>query len=289
VRRLDVPGADHDGVHHLRSVADADRLAAALAEDGPVVVVGDGWIGMEVAASARQLGRDVTVVGRGAHPLGVLGAEAAAIFTGVHTEHGVRLLHGRSVVEVLGDGRATGVRLDDGTTLDAVTVVVGIGVTPETGLASQAGIELVPGSAGGGLAVEGTLRTSAPDVWAAGDIAAVPSLRYGRLPRFEHWATADETSRHAARAILGESAPYDVLPYFYSDQLDLGMEAKGLTEGEVVVSGSVADRECVLFWVDGGRVQGAMGINVWDRMDDAEELIRATGPVDRAALEAFAA
>ncbi|ANC32460.1 NAD(P)/FAD-dependent oxidoreductase [Isoptericola dokdonensis] len=289
VRRLDVPGADHDGVHHLRSVADADRLAAALAEDGPVVVVGDGWIGMEVAASARQLGRDVTVVGREAHPLGVLGAEAAAIFTGVHTEHGVRLLHGRSVVEVLGDGHATGVRLDDGTTLDAVTVVVGIGVTPETELASQAGIELVPGSAGGGLAVEGTLRTSAPDVWAAGDIAAVPSLRYGRLLRFEHWATADETSRHAARAILGESAPYDVLPYFYSDQLDLGMEAKGLTEGEVVVSGSVADRECVLFWVDGGRVQGAMGINVWDRMDDAEELIRATGPVDRAALEAFAA
>lgn len=289
VRRLDVPGADLDGVHHLRSVADADRLAAALADDGPVVVVGDGWIGMEVAASARQLGRDVTVVGRGEHPLGVLGAEAAAIFAGVHVEQGVRLLHGRSVVEVLGDGRARGVRLDDGTTLDAATVVVGIGVTPEVALASAAGIGTVPAASGGGLAVDGTLRTGAPDVWAAGDVAAVPSLRYGRLLRFEHWATADATGRHAARSILGDGSPYDVLPYFFSDQFDLGMEAKGLTEGQVVVSGSAADRECVLFWVDGGRVQGAMGVNVWDRMDDAEELIRAAGPVDPGTLERFTA
>ncbi|PFG44480.1 NAD/ferredoxin-dependent reductase-like protein [Isoptericola jiangsuensis] len=287
VRRLDVPGADRDGVHHLRTVADADALAAALHGDGPVVVVGDGWIGMEVAASARQMGRDVTVVGRGPHPLGVLGAEAATIFASLHTEQGVRLLAGRSVVEVLGDGHVTGVRLDDGSTLDAATVVVGIGVTPEVGLAAEAGIDLVPTGAGGGIAVDGTLRTSAPDVWAAGDIAAVPSRRYDRLLRFEHWATADETGKHAARSVLGDASAYDVLPYFYSDQFDLGMEAKGLTEGEIVVSGSAADRECVLFWVDGGRVQGAMGINVWDRMDDAEELIRATTAVDRATLEGF--
>ncbi|WP_418275824.1 NAD(P)/FAD-dependent oxidoreductase [Isoptericola jiangsuensis] len=287
VRRLDVPGAGSPGVHHLRLVSDADGLADALGQDGPVVVVGDGWIGMEVAASARQLGRDVTVVGRGPHPLGMLGEEAASIFAGVHADHGVRLLHGRTVTEVLGSGRATGVRLDDGTELEAATVVVGIGVTPEVGLASGAGIEVLPGDAGGGVVVDGTLRTSAPDVWAAGDIAAVPSRRYDRLLRFEHWATADETGKHVARSVLGSGEAYDVLPYFFSDQFDLGMEAKGITEGEVVVSGSAADRECVLFWVDGGRVQGAMGIDVWDRMDDAEELIRRPGTVERSELERF--
>jgi 3-phenylpropionate/trans-cinnamate dioxygenase ferredoxin reductase subunit len=287
VRRLDVPGAGHTGVHHLRLVSDADSLAAALGQDGPVVVVGDGWIGMEVAASARQLGRDVTVVGRGPHSLGVLGPQAAAIFAGVHADHGVRLLSGRTVTEILGEHTASGVRLDDGTTLEAATVVVGIGVTPEVGLARGAGIDVLPDDAGGGVVVDGTLRTSAPDVWAAGDIAAVPSRRYDRLLRFEHWDTAGATGKHAARSVLGSGDAYDVLPYFFSDQFDLGMEAKGLTEGDVVVSGSVEDRECVLFWVDSGRVQGAMGINVWDRMDDAEALIRRSGPVERSELEAF--
>ncbi|MEG3614666.1 FAD/NAD(P)-binding oxidoreductase [Isoptericola haloaureus] len=287
VRRLDVPGAELDGVHYLRSVRDADRLAEALDDDGPVVVVGDGWIGMEVAASARQLGRDVTVVGRGPHPLASLGDEVARIFTGVHEDNGVRLLHGRSVTALRSDdGRVRGVELDDGTVLDARTVVVGIGVTPEVGLAAEAGIDLVDGF-GSGIAVDGTLRTSAPDVWAVGDIAAVPSRRYDRLLRIEHWAVADETGKHAARSVLGSGEPYDVLPYFFSDQFDLGMEAKGLTEGEVVISGSAEDRECVVFWVDGERVNGAMGVNVWDRMDDAEELIRSTAPVDRRELERF--
>ncbi|NNU26119.1 NAD(P)/FAD-dependent oxidoreductase [Isoptericola sediminis] len=289
VRRIDVPGAELDGVHYLRTVRDADRLASALAGDGPVVVVGDGWIGMEVAASARQLGREVTVVGRGPHPLASLGPEVARIFTAVHEDNGVRLLHGRTVVGVDGDaGRVSGVRLDDDTSLPAATVVVGIGVTPEVGLAAEAGIDLVADRDGGGIAVDGTLRTSAPDVWAVGDIAAIPSPRYDRMLRIEHWAVADETGKHAARSMTGSGEAYDVLPYFFSDQFDLGMEAKGLTEGEIVISGSAEDRECVVFWVDGGRVNGAMGINVWERMDEAEELIRHDGTVDRATLEAFA-
>ncbi|MDO8145578.1 NAD(P)/FAD-dependent oxidoreductase [Isoptericola sp. 178] len=289
VRRIDVPGAELDGVHYLRSVRDADRLSTALSEDGPVVVVGDGWIGMEVAASARQLGRDVTVVGRGPHPLASLGAEVARVFTGVHEDNGVRLLHGRSVVAIQGDGtRASSVHLDDGTSLAARTVVVGIGVTPEVGLAAEAGLDLVADRDGGGVAVDGTLRTSAPEVWAVGDIAAVPSARFDRLLRIEHWAVADETGKHAARAVMGSEEPYDVLPYFFSDQFDLGMEAKGLTEGDVVISGSAEDRECVAFWVDGGRVNGAMAVNVWERMDEAEELIRHDGTVDRATLESFA-
>ncbi|WP_277211148.1 NAD(P)/FAD-dependent oxidoreductase [Isoptericola croceus] len=287
VRRLGVPGTDLDGVHHLRTVGDADQLSTALAGDGPVVVVGDGWIGMEVAASARQLGRDVTVVGRSPHPLHTLGAEVGEIFASLHTENGVRLLRETSVAAVTGSGSVSAVELDDGTTLEATTVVVGIGVTPEVELAASAGIDLLPPSDGGGVVVDGTLRTSAPGVWAAGDIAAIPSPRYGRPLRVEHWAVADESGQHAARAMLGAGDAYDVLPYFFTDQFDLGMESKGLTTGEVVFSGSVADRECVAFWVEGGRVQAAMGINVWDRMDDAETLIRADGPVDRATLEAF--
>ncbi|GAA1994265.1 FAD-dependent oxidoreductase [Isoptericola halotolerans] len=287
VRRLDVPGNDLDGVHHLRTIDDADRLRTALGDDGPLVVVGDGWIGMEVAASARQLGRDVTVVGRSPHPLHGLGARVSEIFTNLHEENGVRLLRATAVTALTGTGSVSGVELDDGTTLEASTVVVGVGVTPRCDLAAEAGIELRSAADGDGVAVDGTLRTSAPGVWAAGDIASVPSVRYGRALRVEHWAFADETGKHAARAMLGSAEPYDVLPYFFTDQFDLGMEVKGVTSGEVVISGSAADRECVAFWVDGDRVQAGMGINVWDRMDDVEDLIRAEGPVDRAALDAF--
>ena len=287
VRRLEVPGTDLTGVHHLRTVVDADRLREALSGDGPVVVVGDGWIGMEVAASARQLGRDVTVVGRSPHPLHGLGARVGEIFATLHQENGVRLLRETSVTALTGSGRVTGVELDDGSTLEASTVVVGVGVTPQCDLAGAAGIELRSAADGGGIAVDGSLRTSAPGVWAAGDIASVPSPRYGRPLRVEHWAFADETGKHAARSMLGAGDAYDVLPYFFTDQFDLGMEVKGVTDGEVVLSGSPENRECVAFWVDGGRVQAGMGINVWDRMDDVEELIRADGPVDRNTLETF--
>lgn len=287
VRRLDVPGTDLTGVHHLRTVADADRLRDALSGDGPVVVVGDGWIGMEVAASARQLGRDVTVVGRAPYPLHGLGARVGEIFAALHEENGVRLLRETSVTALTGSGSVSGVELDDGTTLQASTVVVGVGATPQVDLAGEAGIELRAAADGGGIAVDGSLRTSAPGVWAAGDIASVPSPRYGRPLRVEHWAFADETGKHAARAMLGAGDAYDVLPYFFTDQFDLGMEVKGVTRGEVVLSGSAEKRECVAFWVDGGRVQAGMGINVWDRMDHVEKLIRADGPVDRATLESF--
>lgn len=287
VRRLEVPGTDLTGVHHLRTVVDADRLRDALSGDGPVVVVGDGWIGMEVAASARQLGRDVTVVGRSPHPLHGLGARVGEIFATLHQENGVRLVRETSVTALTGSGRVTGVELDDGSTIEASTVVVGVGVTPQCDLAGAAGIELRSAADGGGIAVDGSLRTSAPGVWAAGDIASVPSPRYGRPLRVEHWAFADETGKHAARSMLGAGDAYDVLPYFFTDQFDLGMEVKGVTDGEVVLSGSPENRECVAFWVDGGRVQAGMGINVWDRMDDVEGLIRADGPVDRNTLETF--
>ncbi|MBD7951017.1 MULTISPECIES: NAD(P)/FAD-dependent oxidoreductase [Oerskovia] len=299
-RSFAVPGADLQGVHYLRTIEHADLLAATLEASaregaGRLAVVGDGWIGMEVAASARSLGLDVTVVGRGVHPLGrVLGPLLGEMYGKVHADHDVHLHRNAQVVGITGsEGRVTGLDVADGTHVAADVVVVGVGVTPNVGFAEAAGIDLRDASLGGGLAVDATLRTSAPDVWAAGDIASVPSPRYGRPLRVEHWAVALETGPHAARAMLGSREPYDKLPYFFSDQYDVGMEYLGFVEDpagtEVVVSGSLEDHELVAFWVSGDRVQAGMTVNVWEQMEHVEELVRATGPVDRDALEAFRA
>lgn len=299
-RALEVPGHDLGNVHYLRTVEDADRLAgtllpASLEGTGEVVVIGDGWIGMEVAASARELGLDVTVIGRSAHPLGVLGPEMGELYGTLHRERGVRL-HRRTDVVALtgGNGQVTGVDLADGTHVEASVVVVGIGVTPNVGLARAAGLELRSDDVGGGVAVDPYLRTSHPDVYAAGDIASVPSPRYGRPLRVEHWAAALDQGKHAGLAMLGVAEPYDLLPYFFSDQFDVGMEYKGYVEVqsgwyETVISGSTADRELVAFFVRDGAVEAGMAVNVWERMDDVERLIRTPGPVPREELEHFVA
>ncbi|MDF2846846.1 MAG: NAD(P)/FAD-dependent oxidoreductase [Oerskovia sp.] len=299
-RSFAVPGADLQGVHYLRTIEHADLLAATLEASaregaGRLAVVGDGWIGMEVAASARSLGLDVTVVGRGVHPLGrVLGPLLGEMYGKVHADHDVHLHRNAQVVGITGsEGRVTGLDVADGTHVAADVVVVGVGVTPNVGFAEAAGIDLRDARLGGGLAVDATLRTSAPDVWAAGDIASVPSSRYGRPLRVEHWAVALETGPHAARAMLGSREPYDKLPYFFSDQYDVGMEYLGFVEDpagtEVVVSGSLEDHELVAFWVAGDRVQAGMTVNVWEQMERVEEIVRSAGPVDRDALDAFRA
>lgn len=297
-RALTVPGRDLGGVHYLRTVEDADRLAgtllpASLEGSGRVVVIGDGWIGMEVAASARELGIDVVVLGRGAHPLGVLGPELGELYGSLHQERGVRMHRQAEVARLTGgNGQVTGVDLADGTHVEATVVVVGIGVTPNVGLARAAGLELRAPELGGGVAVDGYLRTSHRDVHAAGDIASVPSPHYGRPLRIEHWAAALDQGKHAGRAMLGVAEPYDLLPYFFSDQYDVGMEYKGYVDVrsggyEVVVSGSTTDRELVAFYVRDGAVEAGMAVNVWERMDDVERLVRAERPVPREELEGF--
>ncbi len=299
-RALAVPGHDLGNVHYLRTVEDADRLAgtllpASLEGTGHVVVIGDGWIGMEVAASARELGLDVTVIGRAAHPLGVLGPELGELYGTLHRERGVRLHRRADVVGLTGgNGQVTGVDLADGTHVEASIVVVGIGVTPNVGLARAAGLELRSADLGGGVAVDPYLRTSHPDVHAAGDIASVPSPRYGRPLRVEHWAAALDQGKHAGRAMLGVAEPYDLLPYFFSDQFDVGMEYKGYVEVrsgwyDTVISGSTADKELVAFFLRDGAVEAGMAVNVWDRMDDVERLIRSSEPVAREDLEQFVA
>ncbi len=295
-RRLPVPGADQEGVVSLRTLDDSDRLAASFAElartgAGRLAIVGDGWIGLEVAAAARSAGLAVSVVGQGAHPLErVLGPEMGELFGQLHAEHEVHLHRRARAVAITGEGRATGVALADGTHVDADLVLVAVGADPETGLAESAGLAL--DSATGGVVASATLQTTDPDVFVAGDVASVPYPRYGRAIRVEHWATALSQGPHAARSVLGATDPYPELPYFFSDQYDLGMEYLGVVAGpdgydEVVVSGSLGDRELVAFWLRAGRVEAGMAVNVWDRMDDVKALIHRDGPVERAELEGF--
>jgi 3-phenylpropionate/trans-cinnamate dioxygenase ferredoxin reductase subunit len=197
------------------------------------------------------------------------------------------------VAKILGEnGRAVGVETDDGRTVAADVVLLAVGATPNIGLAVEAGINLRAKDLGGGIAVDGTLRTSGPDVWAAGDVASIPSVHYGRPVRVEHWQTALDSGPHAAKAMLGDEAPYDKLPYFFTDQYDLGMEYLGFVSGpdaydEVVVSGSIESREFVAFWTKAGRVLAGMAVNTWDRMAEVEALIRAPEPPAQADLQSF--
>jgi len=277
-RRLAIPGGELDGVHYLRSVRDSDALRERLARGGALVVVGAGWIGCEVAASARQLGLDVTVVEPSSLPLErVLGAELGAVYRDIHLDHGVRMLLGTGVEAFEGAGAVERVRISDGRTVDCDLVVVGVGVRPRTELAEQAGLAV-----GDGILVDEHLRTSAADIFAAGDVAAAQHPFYGERVRVEHWANALHQGPVAARCMLGRTEPYDRLPYFFSDQYEVGMEYSGLARSwdRVVFRGDPASREFVAFWLAGDRVLAGMNVGVWDVADPIQRLIRERVPVD---------
>jgi 3-phenylpropionate/trans-cinnamate dioxygenase ferredoxin reductase subunit len=281
-RRLEVPGAELPGVHYLRDLRDADLLAAALREAGRAVVIGSGWIGSEVAASARRLGVQVTLIERGALPLErVLGATLGQFYADVHRTHGVDLVPRARVERLEGAGRVERVRLAGGQAIDCDIVVVGIGVEPATELAEGAGI-----ATDDGIVASERLETSVPGVYAAGDVASAFHPFYDRRLRVEHWANALNQPATAAAAMLGKPAAYDRLPYFFSDQYDVGMEYTGYapTWDEVVFRGDPAGGEFIAFWIDDGRVAAGMNVNVWDVADAIETLIRSRRPVDIAKL-----
>ncbi|MGY1697748.1 NAD(P)/FAD-dependent oxidoreductase [Geodermatophilus sp. SYSU D00814] len=273
-RRLDVPGAGLDGVRYLRTLADADRLHADLAGGGRrLVVVGAGWIGLEVAAAARTHGNDVTVLEPLPTPLHrVLGEQMGGVFARLHREHGVDLRTGTGVRGFAGDGAVRSVLTDRGGQVPADLVLVGVGAVPETGLAQAAGLDV-----DGGVLTDAALRTSAPDVFAAGDVAAAVHPLHGRPVRVEHWANALHQGPAAARSMLGQEVAYDRVPYFFTDQYDLGMEYSGLTSpgSTVVCRGPVESREFIAFWVREGRVEAGMNVNVWDVTDPIQELVRS--------------
>ncbi|MEU8815361.1 FAD-dependent oxidoreductase [Actinoplanes sp. NPDC048796] len=277
-RRLDVPGGERALL--LRTLADSHRIDEAIAKDTRLVVVGAGWIGLEVAAAARSRGARVTVVGTSALPLQhILGDEIARVFADLHRANGTELRMNTHVTEVTADG----VRLADGTSVPADVIVAGIGVTPNVSLAAGAGLEV-----DNGVLVSSRLATSDPDIFAAGDIANIEHPLLGRRLRVEHWDTAIRSGPVAARAMLGEDVVYDRLPFFFTDQYDLGMEYTGSApaDAEVVIRGDLAAREFIAFWLVDGKVAAGMNVNIWDVSDKIDALIRSGATVDRTRLAA---
>jgi NADPH-dependent 2,4-dienoyl-CoA reductase/sulfur reductase-like enzyme len=294
-RRLPVPGADLAGLLYLRTLADSEALLAALRQGGHVVIAGAGWIGLEVAAAARQAGCDVTIVEPEQTPLcRSLGPELGAVFARLHRDHGVRFLLGESISELRGDAAAGSVPgepaglvrqvlTSGGTQLDADVVIAGIGAAPNTSLAADAGLEV-----DNGVLVDASLRSSDPDIFAAGDVASAVNPLLGRRIRVEHWANALNGGPAAARAMLGQEVSYDRVPYFFSDQYDLGMEAAGVPEpghyDQVVYRGDPQSLEFVAFWLSAGSVVAGMNVNVWDVNEGIQDLIRSGARVDAARL-----
>jgi 3-phenylpropionate/trans-cinnamate dioxygenase ferredoxin reductase subunit len=285
-RRLAVPGADLDGILYLRTVGDSDRLRAAIAAAGNVAVIGGGWIGLEAAAAARTAGAKVTVLEAAELPLlRVLGREAAEVFAGLHRDHGVEVRCGVQVAEITGsDGRVTGVALADGSVIAADVVITGVGITPSVELAVAAGLGVA-----NGIQVSAALRTTDPDIYAAGDVANAYHPLLHRHIRVEHWSNALHQPQAAARAMLGQPVSYDRLPYFFTDQYDLGMEYTGYVEPghyeRVVFRGDPAAREFIAFWLGAdGRVLAGMNVNVWDATEAIQALVRSAAPADARAL-----
>ena len=281
-RRLDVPGAGLDGIYYLRTLADCDLLRERLAAGGRVAVAGAGWIGSEFAASARQRGLEVTVIDPQALPNErIFGSEIGSFYRDLHTRHGVSMLLGDGVESFEGSGAVAAVRATSGRRIECDFAVVGIGVLPRTSLATDAGLQT-----GNGIAVDARLHASAPDIFAAGDVANAWHPFYQRPVRLEHWANALHQGPAAAQAMLGQPVSYDRIPYFFSDQYDAGMEYSGFAPewDEVVFRGDREGGEFIAFWLRDARVVAGMNVNVWDVNDHIQALIRSRQPVTVAAL-----
>jgi len=268
----------------LRRLDDSDALRAELKDGGRrLVLIGSGWIGMEVAASARTLGNDVTVLERDAVPLALaVGEQMGDVFRRLHEDHGVDLRTSANVERIVGSDRAEAVVVD-GETVPADLVLIGVGAAPNTQLAESAGIEV-----NNGILTDAALRTSAPDVYAAGDVANAYHPVIQRHLRSEHWENARKAGPVAAKSMLGIEAAHDSIPYFYTDQFDLGMELSGypplMSAADLVIRGDLDKREFIAFWVDHGRVVGGMNVNVWEVNKAVQKLIRSGDRVDLEAL-----
>jgi 3-phenylpropionate/trans-cinnamate dioxygenase ferredoxin reductase subunit len=287
-RRLDLPGGDADGIHYLRPIEDSEALKAVIGDGAKkVVFVGSGWIGLELAAAARGYGNDVTIVAPETVPLaGPLGDELGTMFRELHEQNGVVFMLGTQTTGFTVEaGRVTGVETSAGP-VAADLVVVGVGAAPDTALAEAAGLQT-----DNGILTDEHLATSAPDVFAAGDVANPYHPVIEQRMRNEHWANAIAGGKVAAASMAGVTGPdavLDDIPYFYTDQFDLGMEYSGygpLTrDAEIVYRGDRPGREVIAFWLNDGRVVAGMNVNVWDVNEDVQKLIRDAKPVDRARL-----
>ncbi|TWD83010.1 3-phenylpropionate/trans-cinnamate dioxygenase ferredoxin reductase subunit [Kribbella amoyensis] len=286
VRRLDVPGADLPGVHYLRTSAESKALTDAYAAKPRVVVIGAGWIGLESAAAARERGCEVTVLEPQKTALAsVMGEQIGELYAELHRQHGVDLRFGEGVEAFEGTDKVTGVRTSTGEVIPADLVVVGVGVQPNTELAESAGIRVAAREDGSGIVTGPDLRTSADDVYAAGDVVRWEHPLFGRSVRVEHWANAKDSGATAAKAMLGQDATHDAIPYFFTDQYDLGMEYAGdVPRGasvHVVLRGDPSSGAYLAFWLDDdNHVLAGMHVNTWDTIDAIQDLIRSRRSVD---------
>jgi len=283
-RRVDIPGTGLGNVFYLRTLPESDALRAAFTPDAQVVIVGAGWIGMEAAAAARTAGSSVTIV----EPLPgalhrVLGPELGGKFADLHRSHGVTFRFEESAAEFLaggpGSAKVATVVTTTGAELPADVVVVGIGAVPNDGLAKSAGLDV-----DNGVLTDSALRTSDPDIFAAGDVANSYLPLLGRHLRMDHWSNALNGGKAAAKSMLGQQVEHNRVPYFYSDQYDLGMECSGLplpcSYDQVVYRGDTGSLEFIAFWLNAGRLVAGMNVNVWDVTDDIQSLIRSARPLD---------
>ena len=287
-RRIDVPGAGLENVLYLRTLPESEALRAAFTPQARVVLIGAGWIGLEAAAAARTAGASVTVVEPQPGALyGVLGPELGGKFADLHRSHGVEFRFEESAAEFRaagpGSGQVGSVVTTGGTELPADVVLVGIGAVPNDGLAKSAGLEV-----NRGVVTDAALRTSDPDIFAAGDVANSYHPLLGRHLRMDHWSNALNGGKAVALSMLGEQVEYNRVPYFYSDQYDLGMECAGLplpgTYDQVVYRGNPDALEFIAFWLKEGKLVAGMNVNVWDVNDDIQGLIRTARPLDPARL-----
>ena len=272
-RRLDLPGADLEGLLTLRTLEESLGLRERFTEGARIVIVGAGWIGCEAAAAARLHGANVTVIEPRSQPLlGVVGEQIGATFAALHRDHGVDLRLGIGVTGFAGDGVVSSVHIKGHASVPADMVLIAVGAAPNIALADVAGLKL----ADGGIAVDATLRSSDPDIYAAGDVAAHDHPRYPHRVRVVHWANAKDQGTHVARNLLGAEEPYVLRPFFFSDQYDLGCEYRGQadpTKDRLVVRGDLKSREFTAFWLRDGGVAAAMNVNQWDDGDTLQELV----------------
>jgi 3-phenylpropionate/trans-cinnamate dioxygenase ferredoxin reductase subunit len=281
-RRLDIPGADLTGVYYLRTADDATILHDAIKNASRVAIIGAGWIGSEVAASARSMGVDVLLIGSDPFPLhNVLGAKVAVVFQQLQIDHDVELRLGVQVVELRGNGSVNQVVLSDGRIEDADVVVVGVGAVPRIELAVAAGLKIE-----NGILVDEFLETSVPGIFAAGDIANAWHPHYQSHLRVEHWANARYQGTTAGSNASGKHEAYDRLPYFYSDQFDVNLEYVGHAQpdDEVVIRGDLNQRKFVAMYHRGGVVSAALTVNVAKVFKELKVIINQAKQMDLHAL-----
>ena len=270
-RTMTVPGSDLEGIHYLRGISDVDGISAALAPGKSIVIVGAGYIGLEVAAVCRQLGLEVTVIEMADRVMSrVVSPQISAFFREQHLRHGVDLRLGAGLEAFAGDGRVAAAVTSDGDAIEADLVVVGVGILPNTEIAETAGLAVDDG-----IVVDDRCRTDDPAIYAAGDCTSHPNGIYGRRLRLESVHNALEQAKTAALNVCGLESRYEQVPWFWSDQYDIKLQISGLSEGydDVVLRGDPATASFACFYLQKGRLIAVDAVNSPREFMQAKSLI----------------